>query len=429
MSDTLNNKTNPGQRLVYQIRVEGHLGNQWTDWFWGMSIVPEDNGETLLTGTVTDQAALYGLIRKVRDLGMPLVSVIRMGPHESDQNHPSAGVHNLPGQDRLTGDYFMKAAVFTSYGPPEVLKIEEIDRPAIEEGHDDRVLVKVHSSSVNPFDYLHRKGYWPVRLSEGITRPKPPIQILGIDVAGTVEAVGRNVSRFKVGDAVFGNGLGAHAEFVRARESRLSRMPKSVTFNEAAAVTTAALTALQALRDVAQIREGQKVLVYGASGGIGHFAVQLADYYGTEVTAVCSTANLAWVADLGADHVIDYTKEDFTDTGQKYDIILDAVGGRTFFNSRGSLTDTGVYITEHIFYPKYHPIQLLLASLFGDKRAKTHLSKPNAEDMDFLAGLLETGRIKPIIEKCYPLEDIANAHRHVEGRHAKGKVIVEVYKE
>lgn len=322
----------------------------------------------------------------------------------------------------------MKAAVFASYGPPEVLKIEEIDRPVLENEHDDRVLVKVHSASVNPFDCLHRSGYWPVRLSEGLLKPKQVIQILGIDVAGTVEAVGRNVGRFKVGDPVFGNALGAHAEYVRARESRLSRMPANLTFNEAAAVPTAALTALQALRDVAQIRKGQKVLVYGASGGIGHFAVQLARYYETAVTAVCSTVNQAWVDALGPDQMIDYKRDDFARNGKKYDIILDAVGGRTFFNSRRSLTATGVYITEHILYPKYHPIQLLLGSLFGDKRARTHLSKPNPEDMDFLAGLLEAGRIKPIIEKCYPLENIANAHRHVEARRAKGKVIVEIYR-
>jgi NADPH:quinone reductase-like Zn-dependent oxidoreductase len=271
---------------------------------------------------------------------------------------------------------------------------------------------------------LYRNGYFPVRSDYGFFKPKQ--QILGIDVAGTIVAVGNYVSKFKIGDRVFGNCLGSHAEYVRARESRISMMPDNSTFSEAAAIPTAALTALQALRDIAQIKQGQKVLVYGASGGVGHFAVQLARFYAAEVTAVCSTSNLAWVKDLGAHHMIDYTKEDFAQNSKKYDIILDAVGGRTFFNSRRSLTETGVYITEHILYPKYHPIQLLLGRLFGDRRAKIHMAKPNDRDLDFLRGLIEERRIRPVIEQCYPLDQIVEAHRHVESRHTKGKVVIEI---
>jgi len=320
----------------------------------------------------------------------------------------------------------MKAAVSKTYGPPEVLKIEDVPQPTIQEDDDGIVLIKVHSSSVNAYDYLHRKGYLLTRISNGYLKPKH--HILGIDAAGTIGAVSKNVDRLKVGDRVFGNCLGSHAEYVRARQKNISLMPKNASFQEVAAIPTAALTALQALRDVAQIRSGQKVLIYGASGGIGHFAVQLARYYGTEVTAVCSTSNLPWVKALGADHMVDYTQEDFARNGKKYDIILDTVGKRTFFNSRGSLTQTGVYITEHILYPKYHVFQFLFGSLLGDKRAKTHLSRANFKDMDFLRELVEDEKIKPVIEKRYPLDRIVEAHRHVENGHTKGKVVIEIHR-
>jgi NADPH:quinone reductase-like Zn-dependent oxidoreductase len=316
----------------------------------------------------------------------------------------------------------MKAAVYYSYGPPEVLQIKDVEQPSIVDG--DRVLIRVHNASVNPYDVWFRKGYLPTRLENGFTKPKS--HTLGIDVAGTIEAVGKNVDKFKDGDQVFGSCFGSHAEFVCPRQSALSLMPKNATFAEAAAIPCAAQTALQALRNVAQIKQGQKVLIYGASGGIGHFAVQLGKYFGAEVTAVCSTSNLAWVKNLGADDVLDYTKEDFADNGKKYDIILDAVGKRTFFSCLRSLTETGVYITEHAIYPKYHPVQLMISSLIGRKKAKVHMSKPNDKDLDYLRGLVEEEKLKPVIEKVYPLDQIVEAHKHVESGRTKGKIVIEI---
>ena len=214
-----------------------------------------------------------------------------------------------------------------------------------------------------------------------------------------MKPIGRNVQKFKIGDRVFGSCVGSHAEYVCPRQNVLTIMPTNSTFEEAAAIPCAAQTALQALRDVGQIKAGDQVLIYGASGGVGHFAVQLAVYLGAEVTAVCSTSNVEWVKNLGAHHVIDYTQEDFAHNGKKYDVILDAVGKRTFFSCLRSLTDNVIYITEHALYPKYHPIQLMIGSIIGSKKAKIHLAKPNDSDLDLLRVLTnETTLPLPRIE-------------------------------
>lgn len=319
----------------------------------------------------------------------------------------------------------MKAAIYTQYGTPEVLQVTDIAQPALKDDDDGIVLVKVHNASVNPYDNLFRKGYLPVRVTHGLMKPKT--QLLGIDVAGTIVAVSKNVGDLKVGDAVFGNCLGSHAEYVRARVSSISKIPQGTTFAEAAALPTAVLTALQALRDLGGVKQGQRVLINGASGGVGHFAVQLAKYFGAEVTAVCSTSNQGWVKELGADHMIDYTKVDFTKNGEKYDVILDAVAKRTFFSCKGSLKANGLYITENPLKPVYHPIQILLGRFVGGgKQVKTHIAQPNSQDLTFVADLVQKGYLKPIIEKRFSLERIADAHRHVENGHTKGKVIVEI---
>lgn len=318
----------------------------------------------------------------------------------------------------------MRAAVYRKYGSPDVLKIEKVDAPVMQEGHDDRVLIKVYASSVNPFDYFHRSGFIFVRFTNGLLKPKQTI--LGIDVAGTVEAVGKQVSRFSVGDAVFGIAVGSHAEYVRARENNLAKKPDHLSFVEAGVIPTVALTALQALRDVAHLQPGQQVLIYGASGGVGHLSVQLARYFGAHVTAVCSTANLDWVKALGADEVIDYTRQDFAKSGIKYDLILDAVARRTFYNSRTALTKNGVYITENLLKPGLQALQILTSPLLGGGRGKAHLSEPNKEDMELLADLLSRGMIRSVIEQVYPLDQIADAHRHIEKGHAKGKIGIRV---
>lgn len=317
----------------------------------------------------------------------------------------------------------MKAAIYKSYGSPEVIEIRDVDKPYIKD--EDRVLIKVASASLNQYDNLLRKGYYPARLENGLTKPKAPI--LGIDVAGTVEAVGKNVQKFRVGDHVFGSCVGSHAEYVCPRESVLTRMPNHSTFEEAAALPCAAQTALQALRDVGKTKAGDKVLIYGASGGVGHFAVQLAVSLGAEVTAVCSTSNMEWVKNLGAHHVIDYIQEDFAHNGEKYDVILDAVGKRTFFSCLRSLTDNGIYITEHPLYPKSHPFQLLIGSIIPRKKAKIHLAKPNDRDLDHLRVLMEEKKLRPVIEKCFFLHEIVEAHRHIESGRTKGKIVLKIF--
>jgi NADPH:quinone reductase-like Zn-dependent oxidoreductase len=322
----------------------------------------------------------------------------------------------------------MKAIVCTKYGLPDVLKLEEIQKPT---PSDDEVLVEVHASSVNFNNLVLVKGPFVSRLM-GFGLLKPKHKIPGTDIAGRVEAVGRNVKQFQPGDEVFGCGYGAFAEYVCVPESALALKPANVSFEEATAAAQAAIVALQGLRDKGHIQTGQKVLIYGASGGIGTFAVQIAKSFGAEVTGVCSTRNLDMVRSIGADHVIDYTKEDFTKSGQRYDLILATAGYRSIFDYKRALSSKGIYVCigGSMRGPKamaqIFQAMLLgpLISMTGSKKLGNMLARINQKDLVFMKELLEAGKVKPVIDRRYPLSEVAEALRYYEERHARGKVVI-----
>ena len=323
----------------------------------------------------------------------------------------------------------MKAIVYTEYGPPDVLNLEEVQKPAPK---DDEVLVKVHAASANAADWhLMRADPFLVRVM-GFGLLKPKNGRLGADIAGRVEAVGRNVTQFQPGDEVFGDlsgrGFGGYAEYVCATEDALALKPANVSFEEAAAVPLAAVTALQGLRYKGQIQPGQKVLINGASGGVGTFAVQIAKSFGAEVTGVCSTAKLDMVSSLGADHVIDYTKEDFTKNGQQYDRILAANGYHPISDYRRALSPNGTYVMTGGSGAQMLQAMTLgpIMSMTGSKKLGYVSMKQNKEDLVFVKDLLEGGEITPIIDRTYPLNEVPEAIRYLEEGHAKGKIVISV---
>ncbi len=317
----------------------------------------------------------------------------------------------------------MKAIVCTQYGPPDVLKFTEAAKPI---PNDDEVLIKIHGASVNPIDQIFRGRPYFTRILTGLRKPKD--KRIGSDVAGKVEAVGRNVTRFKPGDEVFGVCRGALAQYGCAIEDKLALKPANLSFAEAAAVPVAAITALQGLRDKGRIQPGQKVLVNGASGGVGTFAVQIAKSFGAEVTAVCSPRNVDTARSLGADHVIDYTREDFTQSGQRYDLILAVNGYHSIFDYRRALSNGGIYVMAG-----GSGIQLLqgillgpLVSRIGSRKMRFFVAKINNKDLVLLKGLLETAKVVPIIDSRYPLSDVAGALRYLKEGHAQGKIVITV---
>jgi NADPH:quinone reductase-like Zn-dependent oxidoreductase len=317
----------------------------------------------------------------------------------------------------------MKAVVYEGYGSPDVLQLREVAEPSIA---DNEVLVKVHAASIQQTDINFRKGTpFLARVLAGLLKPKN--QILGCDYSGTVEATGKNVDEYREGDEVYGplnKRTGTHAEYISVTTEEVSLKPKNLTFVEAASVGVAGTIALQCLRDHGEIQQGQKVLVNGAAGGIGTFAVQIAKSYGTEVTGVCGTANLEMVKSIGADHVIDYTKEDFAARAGEYDIVFDAVRKSTFAKCKSALTSKGIYVTTE-FGPGIM-LQMRMNSNPNGKRMVGMLMNVDPQDLVVLTELIETGTIRPVIDRTYPLEEIADAHRYVEKGHAKGRVIVRI---
>ena len=323
----------------------------------------------------------------------------------------------------------MKAVVYERYGPPDDLELKDVAKPT---PGDDEVLIEVRASSANAFDWrmLRADPFFVRLMGGGILRPKH--RILGVDVAGLVEAAGRNVKQFQPGDAVFGDlssgGWGGFAEYVCANENALVLKPADVTFEEAAAVPLAGVTALQGLRDKGHIQHGQKVLINGASGGVGTFAVQIAKSFGAEVTAVCSTSKLDMVRSIGADQVIDYTQEDFTKSGQRYDLIFVANGYHPISAYKRALNPKGIYVLAGGPMAQFFQALLLgpWISMTGSKRIVNYVAQPNQEDLVFMKELLEGGKIRPVIDRRYPLGEVADAIRYLEEGHAKGKVIITV---
>ena len=349
-----------------------------------------------------------------------LLSLALVVRHDS----PCGPAPSLAGKTNL-----MKGIVHRCYGSPEVLKFEDTEKATAK---DDEVLIKVHAASVNPLDWHYMRGTpYIIRLDSGIGTPENPR--LGVDFAGTVEAIGRNVKRFKPGDEVFGGKFGAFAEYVSVREDRaLALKPANLSFEQAASVPIAAVTALQALRDKGHIQPGQKVLINGASGGVGTFAVQIAKSFGAEVTGVCSTSNLDMVRSIGADHVIDYTREDYTQAGQRYDVIIDAVGSHSLLENLRALTPNGIFVIvggpsdgQWIGF-LVTPLKAIMLSPFVSQKFEPILAELKPEDLAVLRELMLAAKVIPVIDRSYQLSEVPSAIAYLEKGHARGKVVISV---
>jgi NADPH:quinone reductase-like Zn-dependent oxidoreductase len=321
----------------------------------------------------------------------------------------------------------MRAIVLCDYGPPDVLKLENVERPVPD---DDQLLIRVRAASVNPLDWHYSRGTpYVARIEMGLRKPKDTRP--GVDFAGTVESVGKNVTQFKLGDEVFGGRHGAFAEYLSVRADRAVVLkPANVSFEQAAAVPVAGLTALQALRDKGMVQPGQKVLINGASGGVGTFAVQIAKAFGAHVTGVCSTRNADMVRSIGADRVIDYTREDFTRGGERYDLILDNVGNHSLLACRRALNPKGKYILigggppGRWFEPLPRALNAFLLSRFVSQDMGLMIAKMNKKDLAALGELMQAGKVTPVVDRRYRLSEVPEAVRYLEGGHARAKVVI-----
>jgi NADPH:quinone reductase-like Zn-dependent oxidoreductase len=321
----------------------------------------------------------------------------------------------------------MKAVVHSRYGAPDVLELRDIDQPTV---NDDAVLVRVHAAAVGKGDWLTVKGLpYVARLRYGL--PKPKHSVPGFDVAGHVEAVGTNVTQLQPGDEVFGWCDGSFAEYASVPQGQLARKPANLTLEQAAAVPISGFAALQALRDTGGVQPGQQVVIIGASGGVGSFAVQLAKAFGAEVTGVCSTQSVEMVRSIGADHVIDYTQEDFTRTGQHYDLILEMAGNRSLSDLRRALTPKGTLVLVggsggRWFMGTGRTLRAVVVSPFVRQRLRSFLSKPKREDLVVLKELIEAGKVAPVIDRTFPLRETPEAIRYVGERSTQGKTVITV---
>jgi len=331
-----------------------------------------------------------------------------------------------PAPEVVAGVEQMKAVVYRCYGSPDVLNVENIAKPV---PGDEEILVKIKAASVNPLDWHYLRGSpYFLRMGSGIG--KPTDIRLGVDFAGTVESVGANVTLFQPGDDVFGGAFGAYADYLVTNQSgAVVRKPAAVSFGQAASLPIAAITALQALRDKGHLQAGQKVLINGASGGVGTFAVQIAKSLGAEVHGVCSTRNVAMVRSLGADHVFDYKKEDYTKSGQKYDLILDMVSNHSLSAIRDVLTPNGILVivggpSGNWLTPMITPLKAMFLSPFVDQEMSLILAQMNKADLITLGELIEAGKMTPVIERSYRLDETADALSHSEAGHVRGKIVI-----
>jgi NADPH:quinone reductase-like Zn-dependent oxidoreductase len=321
----------------------------------------------------------------------------------------------------------MEAVLYRHYGSPDVLMYEDTEKPT---AGDDEVLIRVRAAAANPMDYHLMGGAYLMRLMTGLLKPKPTCP--GADLAGEVEAVGRNVTRFRPGDPVFGAARRAFAEYVCARENRLAAKPANLSFEQAAAVPVAGLTALQGLRDKGRLQAGQKVLINGAAGGVGTFAVQVAKAFGAVVTGVCSTRNLDLVRSLGADHVIDYTRDDFTRSGERYDLLFDCVGNRPLSACRRVMTPRGTFVAVGVrpggrwVGPLPYLLGLIVSSWFVSQHVVFFIAKIRTEDLVVLKELMEAKKVTPVIDRAYTLSEASQAIRYLKEGHARGKVVITV---